>query len=166
MPFVVPWTDADAADLGRSSVQFHWQQRATLSPQDWTVQFLVRADGRVIGEQSLAAVDFALTREVVTGSWVGMRLQGQGYGTEMRAAVLAFAFEHLGANRARSRSRRSSVTAATARSGWSAGVDASSRSGWCWVPRTSPDTAPTGASTSPARSAVGHCSAPTDHGVD
>jgi RimJ/RimL family protein N-acetyltransferase len=102
MPFVVPWTDADAADLGRSSVQFHWQQRATLGPQDWTVQFLVRADGRVIGEQSLAAVDFALTREVVTGSWVGMRLQGQGYGTEMRAAVLAFAFEHLGANRARS----------------------------------------------------------------
>jgi RimJ/RimL family protein N-acetyltransferase len=102
MPFVVPWTDADPADLGRLALQFHWRQRAALSPQDWAVQFLVRLDGRVIGEQSLASVDFTTTREVVTGSWVGMRRQGNGYGTEMRAAVLAFAFEYLAANRARS----------------------------------------------------------------
>jgi RimJ/RimL family protein N-acetyltransferase len=102
MPFVVPWTDAEPAELGTSAMRFHWRQRAALSPRDWTVQFLVRRDGRVIGEQSLASVDFATTREVVTGSWVGARWQGQGYGTEMRAAVLAFAFEHLGATCARS----------------------------------------------------------------
>jgi RimJ/RimL family protein N-acetyltransferase len=43
-----------------------------------------------------------VTREVATGSWMGLRHQGRGIGTEMRAAVLAFAFDHLGAVRARS----------------------------------------------------------------
>ena len=37
-----------------------------------------------------------------TGSWLGLRHQGRGIGTEMRAAVLSFAFDHLGAVRARS----------------------------------------------------------------
>ena len=43
-----------------------------------------------------------MTREVATGSWIGLRHQGRGIGTEMRAAVLSFAFDHLGAVRARS----------------------------------------------------------------
>jgi RimJ/RimL family protein N-acetyltransferase len=56
----------------------------------------------VIGTQGFRAADFRILREVGTGSWIGMRHQGRGFGTEMRAAVLAFAFDHLGAVRARS----------------------------------------------------------------
>ncbi|HEY1969126.1 MAG TPA: GNAT family protein [Pseudonocardia sp.] len=102
MPFSEPWTDADPRYLGRGVFQYHWRQRALVSPQDWTVQFLVRRDGRVIGSQLLAAAGFAVRREVSTGSWLGRRHQRQGYGTEMRAAVLAFSFDQLGARTARS----------------------------------------------------------------
>ena len=52
--------------------------------------------------QGLGAEQFAVTREVRTGSWLGLRHQGRGVGTEMRAAVLLFAFDHLGAVSARS----------------------------------------------------------------
>lgn len=66
------------------------------------MHFLVRHDGRVVGVQGLDAADFGLTRQVGSGSWIGMRHQRRGIGTEMRAAVLAFAFDHLGATSARS----------------------------------------------------------------
>ena len=36
-------------------------------------------------------------RTVNTGSWLGQAYQGHGYGKEMRAAMLAFAFDGLGA---------------------------------------------------------------------
>ena len=102
MPFLTPWTDADPVDLGREALQHHWSARAALTPQRWTVNFLVRRGGRVVGVQGLGSRDIALTREVSTGSWIGLRHQGGGIGTEMRAAVLMFAFDHLGADRARS----------------------------------------------------------------
>lgn len=102
MPFGVPWTDADPADLGRNSVQYFWAVRAAIRPAAWEVNFLARLDGAVIGTQGLKADDFAITREVHTGSWLGMGHQRRGLGTEMRAAVLAFAFDHLGADQARS----------------------------------------------------------------
>ena len=34
---------------------------------------------------------------MATGSWLGSRFQGQGVGTEMRAAVVELAFHELGA---------------------------------------------------------------------
>ncbi|MFD1147640.1 GNAT family N-acetyltransferase [Saccharothrix hoggarensis] len=102
MPFGVDWTDAPRDRLGVNTLQFHWGQRAALSPQRWTVNFLVRRDGRVIGTQGLGAVDFPVLREVSSGSWLGLRHQGGGLGTEMRAAVVMFAFDHLGAVAARS----------------------------------------------------------------
>ncbi|MCP2258099.1 Protein N-acetyltransferase, RimJ/RimL family [Streptoalloteichus tenebrarius] len=102
MPFAVPWSDAPAEELGRNILQFHWSQRAALRPDDWSVHFLVRRDGRVIGTQGISAKDFAVTGEVRTGSWLGRRHQGRGYGVEMRAAVLQFAFSFLGARQARS----------------------------------------------------------------
>jgi hypothetical protein len=40
MPFLQPWTDADPRYLGRGMLQYHWQQRACLKPQDWTVPFM------------------------------------------------------------------------------------------------------------------------------
>jgi RimJ/RimL family protein N-acetyltransferase len=102
MPFQVPWTDAPAEELGRRIMQFYWSQRAELRPDRWSVHFLVRLDGAVIGTQGMAAKDFAVTRQVNTGSWLGRRHQGRGMGTEMRAAVLQLAFDHLGAAVARS----------------------------------------------------------------
>ena len=102
MPFSVAWTDQAPDDLVRGALQHHWAARAQLSPSDWRINFLVRHEGRVIGSQGLTAKDFAITREVSTGSWLGMAHQGQGFGTEMRAAVLLFAFDHLGAGAARS----------------------------------------------------------------
>jgi RimJ/RimL family protein N-acetyltransferase len=102
MPFGEPWTDTDPRYLGRGTLQHFWQQRAALAPEDWNVHFLVRLGGRVLGVQSLHARQFAITREVSTGSWLGLRDQGKGIGTEMRAAVLMLAFDHLGAVCARS----------------------------------------------------------------
>jgi RimJ/RimL family protein N-acetyltransferase len=102
MPFGVPWTDAPPEELGRNAMQFFWSQRTALRPDNWSIHFLIRLDGTVIGTQGIRSEDFAITREVSTGSWIGLRHQRQGIGTEMRAAVLLFAFDHLGARIARS----------------------------------------------------------------
>jgi RimJ/RimL family protein N-acetyltransferase len=102
MPFTQPWTDADPRYLGRGSLQYFWRARADLGPERWAVNFLVRLDGRVIGTQGLMASGFAQTREVSSGSWLGLAHQRRGLGTEMRAAVLGFAFDHLDAQTARS----------------------------------------------------------------
>ncbi|MCE6996909.1 GNAT family N-acetyltransferase [Saccharothrix sp. S26] len=102
MPFGVEWTDAPRERLGINTLQHYWQVRSAVSPRRWTVNFLVRLDGRVVGVQSLGADEFPVLDEVTTGSWIGLRHQGGGIGTEMRAAVVLFAFDHLGAVAARS----------------------------------------------------------------
>ncbi len=102
MPFAVPWTDAGPDERARAVLQHHSGERAALGPRRWSVHFLLRLDGRVIGVQDVEATEFAVTREVDTGSWIGLRHQGRRIGTEMRAAVLVWAFDHLGATRARS----------------------------------------------------------------
>ncbi|WP_434451807.1 GNAT family N-acetyltransferase [Lentzea sp. E54] len=102
MPFYVPWTDSLAEDGGLGMVQFFWGNRAKLAANDWAITFLVRHEGKVIGVQELGARDFGVLREVNTGSWLGRKFQGGGLGTEMRVAVLQFAFDHLDARIARS----------------------------------------------------------------
>ncbi|MGH3799185.1 MAG: GNAT family N-acetyltransferase [Pseudonocardiaceae bacterium] len=102
MPFLFPWTDQAPADLVRGTVQYYWAARSRLTLSDWDVNFLVRHDGRVIGTQGLSAKAFPITQEVSSGSWLGAAHQRQGFGTEMRAAVLLLAFDHLGAASARS----------------------------------------------------------------
>ena len=62
----------------------------------------VRVDGELAGVQAVTARDFAATRTVSTGSWLGQRFQRRGIGTEMRTAVLELAFRGLGAEIARS----------------------------------------------------------------
>ncbi|QFZ16187.1 GNAT family N-acetyltransferase [Saccharothrix syringae] len=101
-PFGVEWTDAPPREVARNVLQYHWRERASLSPTRWTLNFVVRLAGRVIGVQGLGADDFPVLREVTSGSWLGLAHQGRGFGTEMRTAVLAFAFDHLGALAARS----------------------------------------------------------------
>ena len=100
MPFAVPWTDLPPVERARSVMQFHWRTLASWTPQDWNLQLVVFLGGVVAGTQSVAARDFAIVREVSTGSWLGQRYQGQGVGTEMRAAVLDLAFAGLDAESA------------------------------------------------------------------
>ena len=56
-----------------------------------------RSRGTLIGMQGLHARGFATRRTVDTGSWVGQDFQRRGFGKEMRAALLALAFDGLGA---------------------------------------------------------------------
>ena len=102
MPFAMAWSVVPSPAFERGFVQHHWLMRATWTPQAWTLNLLVELDGRPIGTQSLEAKDFAIHRTVATGSWLGRAFQGRGYGKEMRAAVLALAFDGLGARVAES----------------------------------------------------------------
>ena len=54
----------------------------------------------VVGVQEIGAKDFAVTRTVSTGSWIGRWYQGAGHGKATREAVLHLAFDGLGAERA------------------------------------------------------------------
>lgn len=102
MPFLTPWTDAPRAELIDKTLRHHWRSRAASQPDDWSVHFAVRSRGALLGTQELSGEHFSVTSTVSTGSWLGLAHQGQGFGTEMRRAVLDFAFDHLKATRAES----------------------------------------------------------------
>ncbi|MET9325571.1 GNAT family N-acetyltransferase [Tsukamurella sp. NPDC003166] len=97
MPFRTPWTDRAPAVAPTLLAQYHWSLRARFAPEDWELAFAVLHDGVPIGTQHLAAQRFAELRSVETGSWLARRFHGHGFGTEMRAAVLIFALDHLAA---------------------------------------------------------------------
>ncbi|GAB3569820.1 GNAT family protein [Amycolatopsis endophytica] len=99
-PFIVTWTDQEPELVARSVVQYFWRRLGGWTPRDWGLDLAVFRDGEVVGQQTVNGRDLAITREVHTGSWIGRRYQGQGIGTEMRAAVLHLAFEALGADEA------------------------------------------------------------------
>ncbi|MEA2630376.1 MAG: hypothetical protein QOE66_595 [Chloroflexota bacterium] len=100
MPFGVAWSTLPSPGFERGFMQHHWLRRATWTPDDWWLNLLVERGGAPIGSQTIHASRFAVLRTVDTGSWLGRAFQGQGYGTEMRAAVVGFAFDGLGARAA------------------------------------------------------------------
>jgi RimJ/RimL family protein N-acetyltransferase len=102
MPFVVEWTDQEPAARARSVVQHYWKRLGLSTPEDWGLVLTVFLGGTPVGIQQIGAQRFAVLRQVSTGSWLGRRYQGQGIGTEMRAAVLHLAFAGLGAREATS----------------------------------------------------------------
>ncbi|WP_241521655.1 GNAT family N-acetyltransferase [Arthrobacter pityocampae] len=114
MPFTVPWTDAPREVLITETARHQWRVRAGVSRENWTINFAVLHAGRVIGVQDLNARSFPSLRRVGSGSWLTRTAHGQGLGTEMRSAVLQFAFDHLGAT--------SAVSEAAAWNGASLGV--------------------------------------------
>jgi RimJ/RimL family protein N-acetyltransferase len=97
MPFGIAWSRTPTPEFERGFLQHHWGLRATWSPEAWQLNLVIELGGRPIGSQSIHAAQFATMRTVDTGSWLGRAYQGQGYGREMRAAVLAFAFDALDA---------------------------------------------------------------------
>jgi RimJ/RimL family protein N-acetyltransferase len=100
MPFSVAWTDEPYSEDW--VVSFHEGQRAAWRPDAWDLELGVWANGELAGVQAVYAKQFAASRVVGTGSWLGQRFQRQGIGTEMRTAVLELAFRRLGAEIARS----------------------------------------------------------------
>ena len=98
MPFQVAWTDAiGTPGFVDGFASYHLGMRRDWRPGKWGLELSVWIDGSPIGFQGLHGEDFAAKRRAITGSWLGQRYQRQGYGTEMRAAVLELAFAGLGA---------------------------------------------------------------------
>ena len=97
MPFGVAWTDVPPQERARSVLQFQLSQWGGWSPGDWSLNLVADLGGVIVGTQGVSGRDFAVLREVHTGSWLGQRYQGQGLGTEMRSAVLHLGFAGLGA---------------------------------------------------------------------
>ena len=97
MPFDRPWTDGPRSRRDPNSLRYWWTSRTDISPESWALDFFVFADGRPIGAQGVVGRNFVTLREGTTGSWLGLEFHGRGYGSEMRAAVLHFGFECLGA---------------------------------------------------------------------
>lgn len=100
MPFTTPWTRAASPARERNALRFWWGLRAALDVDDWTLPFMVLDDGESVGVQDLRGTRFAVTRSVMTGSWLVRRHHGLGVGKEMRAAVLHLAFAGLDAHEA------------------------------------------------------------------
>ena len=97
MPFTTPWSTAPSPKLEREALQHHWKSRGEFTAGRWGIPFATVVEGEIVGTQAVRASDFAVTRAVDSGSWLGQDHQGQGIGKEMRAAMLHFAFAGLGA---------------------------------------------------------------------
>ena len=97
MPFGVPWSTVPSPAFEHGFMKHHWLMRGTWSPDQWVLNLLVEWERDPIGSQSIDATGFSIHRTVHTGSWLGRDYQGRGFGKEMRAAVLGFAFDGLGA---------------------------------------------------------------------
>ncbi|MET8628138.1 GNAT family N-acetyltransferase [Kitasatospora sp. NPDC004669] len=96
-PFLTPWTTLPPAERARHVLQLHWKRLGRWSPRHWALDLAVFHEGRPVGFQDMRAQDFAVRREIASGSWLGLEHQGLGIGTEMRAAMLHLAFAELGA---------------------------------------------------------------------
>jgi RimJ/RimL family protein N-acetyltransferase len=112
MPFLVPWTDKASPRFEREFAQYHWGARANWAPASWSLELAVFVNGEPVGSQGISAENFATLRQVITGSWLGQKFQGRGFGKQMREAVLHLAFEGLGAEVAHSAFIDGNVTSA------------------------------------------------------
>lgn len=105
-PFTTTWALQDEPQRTWNALAFHWGCRAGFTADAFQLPFAVFHEGTAIGTQGVGATDFAAMRTVDTGSWIAKPRQGRGFAKEMRAAVLTFAFDHLGATVATSSARQ------------------------------------------------------------
>lgn len=98
--YQMPWMYGPSPQMERELIWRFWKHLGEWSPDNWALNLVAFLEGRPIGLQDIWAKNFSTARSVLTGSWLGLEFQGQGYGTEMRAGVLDFAFAHLGAKEA------------------------------------------------------------------
>lgn len=99
----------DGLDLGanrrRLFMQSYWSSRGAWTVERWCLMFLVTRGDRAVGVQALEGDHFPARRTVDSFSWLDPAARRQGIGTAMRTAVLALAFDHLGAEAAVSSAR-------------------------------------------------------------
>lgn len=98
----MPWTELPEEELGPNMARWYWRCRAECSAENWTVLLGIWHEGRFVGCQDIGAKDFSNLKTVSTGSWLQQSVQGRGLGKEMRAAVVLWAFDWLGAEVAES----------------------------------------------------------------
>jgi RimJ/RimL family protein N-acetyltransferase len=98
MPFLVTWTDhLDSPSFVDDFVGYHLALRSRWTPEDWRLELGAWREGAPIGMQVIHAKDFRRERTTFSGSWLAQSFQRNGYGTEMRTAILELAFTGLGA---------------------------------------------------------------------
>lgn len=98
MPFLIPWTDElESPSFADGFVRYHLEARSGWTPDDWRLELAVWRHGSLIGAQGIEAKNFKRERTTTSASWLALTYQRQGYGTEMRAAILELAFSGLGA---------------------------------------------------------------------
>jgi RimJ/RimL family protein N-acetyltransferase len=98
MPFLIPWTDnLHAPSFPEEFVGYHQQLRSRWQPDAWCLELAVWAEASPVGVQAIHADNFSRERTAFSGSWLAQPFQRQGYGTEMRTAILELAFTGLGA---------------------------------------------------------------------
>ena len=100
--FLMPWHKLPSPAFERQFLLHWWAERGRWSQTAWSLVLAVTKDGRPIGLQEIIGREFAIRRVVSSGSWLGREFQGQGLGTEARGAMLALAFDGLGADAAES----------------------------------------------------------------
>jgi RimJ/RimL family protein N-acetyltransferase len=76
--------------------QFYGRELGSWAVENWTLLLVAEHDGEVIGTQDLEGRAFPRRRTVETASYL-VAQRGRGFGRQMRIAVLALAFDHLGA---------------------------------------------------------------------
>jgi RimJ/RimL family protein N-acetyltransferase len=93
MPFFTAWTDGvGKPGFVEEFIRFHLTQRKEWRPDNWHLLLGVWAEGELAGTQ---AAELTAPGTAETGSWIGLRFQRRGIGTEMRAAMLALLFDGL-----------------------------------------------------------------------
>ncbi len=99
MPWSLPWAEEkDQAKFLQEFMNYHLKNRIGWSPEKWNALSLgVFYEGEIVGFQEVINRNFKYTRAAMTASWLTKPSQGKGIGTVMRAAVLYFFFESLGA---------------------------------------------------------------------
>jgi RimJ/RimL family protein N-acetyltransferase len=97
MPFLIPWTD----DLNLDAfLEYHHGCWESWTPERWSLNLVAFVEGRPVGTQGVEAENFAISRTLTSGSWLGEPYQRRGLGTEQRAGILDLAFRGLGAETA------------------------------------------------------------------
>jgi RimJ/RimL family protein N-acetyltransferase len=85
---------------GIMAFQGYWKAYGNWTPESWNLPFAVFRGDTLIGSQTLEGDRFALLRQVDTASFLFPEWRGQGFGKQMRLAVLALAFDALEAESA------------------------------------------------------------------